>query len=491
MSIRHGFVAIALAALVAGTTNAQPLASRIWFGPEMPLPVGAASPYMGSIDYRELFTKPDAWATAARSARVFVLHATWIEKVATPEQLRQAVATLERLHLTLALDLNPLRRTPECGTTEGFAARDPLIPARLVKAAGGTVGYIRLNEPWAWAHEYSVPNACRWPNAKVADQVAAFVRDARALFPDVTIVDVEPLWKSMQPDEILSWLDDYRAETGEYLPAFHLDLDFARLDWATAALRLETGARARHIAFGLQYFGDRADASDAAWLDRTAKRIVAYESVQGGRPDDVVFQSWHDHPNWLLPETAPASFTGLVLHYASFVARGRSPVELLGENRLPESKAGYEISGIVPPGVDTAVIGVRVNGECGGCRGPASLALTAVDYRQEGDRRNRVPNADFASGTAGWTLAGPGIALDGGRTAARESWPDRGPAHELSIRAAPADVIRVNSPRFAVEPGTRYVVRIDAAVAPESTGSGNFTIIFLGGPESLRRTVLF
>src|SRR5215831_687407 len=74
MNGRHGFVAIAFAALVAGTANAQPLAGKIWFGPEMPLPVGAASPYMGSIDYRALFTTPDAWAKAARSVRVFVLH---------------------------------------------------------------------------------------------------------------------------------------------------------------------------------------------------------------------------------------------------------------------------------------------------------------------------------------------------------------------------------------------------------------------------------
>jgi len=360
----------------------------------------------------------------------------------------------------------------------------------MVKAAGGTVAYIRLNEPWAWAHAFSGAGACHWPNAKVASQVAEFVRAARELFPDVAIVDVEPLWKSTDVRDLLAWLDDYRADTGEALPSFHLDIDYSRPDWAAAAIALEAAVRARHIAFGTHYIGNQEDASDAAWLEHAAQRIIAYESVQGGRPDDAVFQSWHDHPNWLLPDTAPSSFTRLVVRYADFLLGGRSPADLLYQIRIPGSNLPYEISGIVPPGVNAAVIGVRVNGECGGCRGAAVVALSAVDYRQEGDRRNRVPNANFASRTAGWALAGPGIALDSGRTGARESWPDRGPTYELWIRATPDDVIRVNSPRFAVDPGTRYIVRIDAAVAPESTGSGNFTIIFLGGPD-IRRSVLF
>jgi len=486
----RALVALTFAALV-GNAIAQPAAPEVWFGPEMPLPVGASSPYMGSVDYRALFTAPDAWAATAKTLRVFVLHSTWIEKVATPEQLRQAVDALKGLHLAIALDLNPLRRTPECGSADGYAARDPLSPARLVKAAGGTVAYMRLNEPWGWAHAYSGPNACQWPNTRIAEQVAAFVRDARELFPEVAIVDVEPLWKSTEAADILTWLDDYRAESGAYPPAFHLDIDYSRSDWATVALALEAAIRARGVAFGLHYIGDREDASDAAWLDHAARRIVAYEHTQGGRPDHVVLQSWHDHPNWLLPKAGPASFTSFVLQYAGFLAHGRSPAEFLGENREPASSIGYEISGVVPPDVNAAVIGVRINGECGGCRGAAALALSSVEYRQAGDPRNRVPNARFASGTTGWARAGPGITLEAGRTNARNDWPDRGDAYELRIRAAPGDVIRVNSPRFPVEPGAPYVVRINATVAPESTGSGNFTVIFLGGRDGFRRAVLF
>jgi hypothetical protein len=470
--------ALALLALAvgAGSAMAQVRTPAVWFGPEMPLPVGAPAPYMGSVDYLRLFSAPDEWSRAARTIRVFILHATWIEKVATPEQLREAVSTLKRLGLAIGLDLNPLRRTEECGPADGFAARDPLVQVRLIKAAGGTVDYIRLNEPWAWAHAYEGPRACHWPNAKIAAQIAEFIRNAKAIVPDVAIGDVEPLWKTTDAAGIVGWIDDYTAATGSAFPYFHVDIDYSRADWARTALELEAAIRARGIAFGLHYIGDRADASDGAWLDRAATRYMRYEGTAGGRPDHVVFQSWHDHPNRLLPQTNAASFTGLLDRYAGFQARDRAPPDTPAQSATKRTRP-YEITGVVPPDATEAVIGVRINSECGGCRGSADVELAGVEYREEGDERNRVPNARFGSRTAGWNLFGPNIAL--------------GASSVLQVRALRDDVVRINSPRFAVVPGARYAARIEATVTPEASGSGNFAIIFLGGREGFRRSVEF
>src|SRR4029453_17332926 len=282
-------VALAVLALAIGTF-AQAGMPGGWFGPGLPLPVGASMPYMGSIDYPRLFKAPDEWSRAAHTTRIFILHATWIEKVATPEQLREAGDILKRLGLGIGIDLNPLRRTAECGPADGFAARDPLIPAKAIKKAGGTVDYIRLNEPWAWGHAYEGPQACHWPNRKKPAQIAEFVRDAREVFPDVAIGDVEPLWKTTDVAGIVSWIDDYKAATGSPFAFFHLDIDYSRVDWAPRARELEDAVRARGIAFGVHYIGDRADASDAAWLDRAATRYATFEGTAGGRPDHVIFQ---------------------------------------------------------------------------------------------------------------------------------------------------------------------------------------------------------
>jgi hypothetical protein len=474
IDVRMGIAALAL---FVGTI-ADARTPDIWFGPEMPLPVGAPAPYMGSVDYVRLFSAPGEWSQAARTIRVFILHATWVEKVATAEQISTAVGTLKRLGLAIGLDLNPLRRTPECGPADGFAARDPLAPVRSIKAAGGTVDYIRLNEPWAWAHAYEGPQACHWLNAKIAAQIAEFTRNAKEVFPNVVIGDVEPLWKTTNVAGIVGWLDDYKAATGSAFPYFHLDIDYSRADWASSARELEVAIKERGIAFGLHYIGDRTDSSDAAWLDRAEKRYVRNEGTAGRNPDHVVFQSWHDHPNRLLPESNAASFTGLINRYAEFHERGRpAPAELPKATAMGATTRPYEITGVVPPGATDAVIGVRINTECGGCRGNADVVLAGVDYREESDTRNRVPNARFASRTAGWNLFGSNITLSA--------------LPALEVRALPDDVVRVNSPRFAVVPGARYTARIDATVAPPAPGSGNFSIIFLGGRQGFRRSVEF
>jgi len=168
----------------------------------------------------------------------------------------------------------------------------------------------------------------------------------------------------------------------------------------------------------------------------------------------------------------------LINRYAEFHERGRrAPTEPSKGSVTGATTRPYEITGVVPPGATDAVIGVRINTECGGCRGNADIVLSGVDYREEGDTRNRVPNARFASRTAGWVLFGSNIALSA--------------LPALEVRALPNDVVRVNSPRFAVVSGARYTARIDATVVPPATSSGNFSIIFLGGREGFRRSVEF
>jgi hypothetical protein len=69
---------------------------------------------------------------------------------------------------------------------------------------------------------------------------------------------------------------------------------------------IEDGLRARGIEFGPIYNGGEA-ASDAEWVDLTLQRAYTYEEVAGGRPDQVILQSWMDHPDHVLPETDPST----------------------------------------------------------------------------------------------------------------------------------------------------------------------------------------
>jgi hypothetical protein len=78
------------------------------------------------------------------------------------------------------------------------------------------------------------------------------------------------------------------------------------------------------------------------------------------------------------------------------------------------------------------------------------IVLAGVDYRQVGDTQNRVPNARFSSRTAGWNLFGPNLALDVAPQASSGDGLTPGIAPALRVRALADDVVRVNSPQFAV-----------------------------------------
>ncbi len=88
-----------------------------------------------------------------------------------------------------------------------------------------------------------------------------------------------------------------------------------RDDWPEAVIELEKFADDRGVEFGLYYLGDGADPSDETWLTHAGERVKTYELMAGGRPDHAVFESWHDHPDWSLPETEPYTFTWFINAY--------------------------------------------------------------------------------------------------------------------------------------------------------------------------------
>ena len=156
------------------------------------------------------------------------------------------------------------------------------------------------------------------------------------------------------------------------------------------------------------------------------------EVVAGGRPDRVILQSWNPHPERLLPESDPTTFTGLINRYL----RDRTALTLEGEpgslaltGALTDSQGAplageivelsltplagpgliteYTMSGTVPQGTVQADVGYRVNTECD-CSGPSKFTLYEVRYAEVAGGANLVPNSSFANGLAGWGAWGTG-----------------------------------------------------------------------------------
>lgn len=306
---------LVLALFICGAEASSP---TIWFGAEPPIPLGSANPRGGALDYADFLASDQQWQRAAGVISVVEINAAWIEKVAKPDQLRKAVHVLGAHQIKLALELNGLISSLAC-SGNGFANRDPLIPVRKLLAAGGTVDYVVLNEPYAWASRANGPGACHWTPQQVAEHLKPFLANLRALVPGVKIGDVEPLWKDSDASEFASWTDTYEKATGSKLDFFQMDFDFTRSDWVQAGLTVQKAMQARGIPFGMHYFGNRSDGSDHQWLATAFARSQAFAEA-GGHPDQIILQSWHPIPRHILPESDSDSFMGLVLRVAA--ARG-------------------------------------------------------------------------------------------------------------------------------------------------------------------------
>ena len=480
----------------------------VFFGP---LPKS----YNGSLDFMDLFTENAPWNKAAQHIQVlslsggWVVHFPWEPEEATEEELRAIISEVNRRGLALGFEASPLVATEECGQgVEGFfGPEEGLRIVQTLKQLDANVSFVSLDEPFAFGHIYDGPQACHWTPEKIARQVDSYIKVIKSVYPEAVIGDIEPLWLGVDVQELVNWLDIYKAVTGSNFPSIDLDLDYARADWSTAAKQLEDAARARGIEFGIFYIGDAGDTTDEEWLNKAFERARQYELVAGGKPDRVKFQSWHDHPNYVLPETKPDTFTALINSYS----RPRTALSLdIGINSSDGSQnasgtladingapltnamieltmtaldgpgvvAEYTITSTVPVRATSAVVGFRVNTECG-CQGISDFTLYQARYVEGQETVSRVPNGSFIQGLANWGKWGSGTI--------RLEPSDQDKGRMLHVKTIASQDAAINSASFPVTAGSTYTLTFVASVSPDSFGSGYFDIVFLDGAGEITR----
>ncbi len=331
--------------------SARPL---IWFAPLPPMATGPGRPFIGSEDFMDLFTPDAPWGEAASRIQVFKLYGEWVAYNATDAQLKQVVDDLHRRGMAVAVEAGALDAPPDCGqNVEGFAGLEEgkLIADRIEKA-GGRIDVIALDEPYFYAHAYDGPNACHWSAEQIAQGVDAFIQAMSDRFPGVVIGDTEPFAGSTTPAEYRDWLTTFRRVAGYDLAFLHMDMDWSRSDWSQEALQMEGYGRELGIPIGMIYIGNGADPDDATYVAVSGERILRHQFEDGGQPDQILFQSWVDKPDHVLPESDPATFTGLIRTYFTAPDQLGFPASGPGAN-LARDKA-VRVSAIEPghPGED-------------------------------------------------------------------------------------------------------------------------------------------
>jgi hypothetical protein len=273
-------------------------------------------------------------------------YADWLYS-ASRQVLQPVVSFLNAHSIGIEIEAPALQALPACGSgVEGYVPYG--LPGGLdlrsftlayldkLKTLGAHVLFVKADEPYYFGSVVS-PAAlqqiaqasgdsnplvsCHFPVTEVARDVGQFASLVHTVYPDAEIGDVEPVSSgTYQPDAATAldaWHDTYRAVTGAAFPFFFADVNYSDPAWPALVQQLANGSRPRGIRFGIIYIGDTRDSSDAEWTSQVTARFEEYQRQDKGQPGYVLFQSWQPRPARCLPETSPATFTGVINTYIS------------------------------------------------------------------------------------------------------------------------------------------------------------------------------
>lgn len=494
-------------AAVPASTSAD--ASPVWFAP---FPPGTTGPEWqsgyGQRDFLAMFDPGAKWSTAAGHIDVMLLPQMWFLD-APDADVRKVVTGLASRGIAIAVEASAMQtNSPQsCGWgVEGFRSNPSeaiVIIQRRLQQYGASLSYVAMAESVTFGAVKTGPGYCNWSVEQVAKEAARFTREVKAALPSVVVGATE--CDCAGSANVEAFLESYRKASSAYPAFLHWDVDWAKADWPQRALTMETYAKARGVTFGMIYFGNETDGSDAAWVRSAEDHMVTYETQAGGAPDRAIFQSWHRYPQYAMPETDATKMTYLVNRY--FATRTTissltvSAASAAGERTVtgkvrdsvgraiknatievalrPDAGSGlaatYTLTGTVPANATSAIFGVRMNTECD-CAGSGEIALYDVRYTENGSSANRVPDPSFANAGA-WGAWGAGQFVPS----------DSGAGRMFRATAGHGEAAGLNGAAFAVTPGASYTVTIRARLGAGTEGAGYFAVMF-GGGSSFRET---
>ncbi len=327
--------------------------AEIWFSPRFQkmLPYGGGQ---RSIDYSVLFKPGAPWQVTAAHLAVFKINAHFV-KVASDRTLDLTFRYLKDHRIKLALEMGMLTATPEMAASrnvEGFFPEPQtaqFVVARI-KAHGGMLDYVAMDEPYWYGALYDGGNATAWPASRIAANAAQTMKIFQAAFPNVKLGDIEPVTDEKDPALIVryaGWIEAMENALGQPLAFFHADIVWKER-WRAALAQLPPMLAAKRVPLGIIYNAPSADLSNARWLAAARQHYEDIENNDGIAPDQAIFQSWSAMPDRLLPETEPDTHTNLVFGY------------LRGRVNFTATRNGSTVAGLLRDAAGQPIAGVPV-----------------------------------------------------------------------------------------------------------------------------------
>jgi hypothetical protein len=256
---------------------------------------------MGSLDFPELFSRPELWRTAREQVDVFKFASNAL--VGFPYDIGgdNVLDTFVEVGAFAKLYEWGIATSVEAGAIKFFGceAQSWADYANLaidnVEANGGRVSFLSMDEPLIGGQVVENGQTCGLTMDETAAVVAEFVDLVTAAHPDVIVGDIEayPHYPVADLEEWILALRDAGAT-----PAFlHLDVDIERAevegqDVIDDLRRLRDFSEQQGIPFGVIVTANWTFAdSDERYYQSTIEWADTVTTALG-RPSHVIFQSW-------------------------------------------------------------------------------------------------------------------------------------------------------------------------------------------------------
>ena len=483
---RFTFAVLGLGFLASLDISAH--ATEIWFSPRWQIML----PYIEGrrpISYEVLFTPDAPWPVTAAHVNVFGINNHFVE-IAGDAALTRIFKNLRERHIKVVIEMGVLTAEPGKGHLEGFQpepASAQFVVDRI-KAHGGNLDYVAMDEPYWYASVYQGQNAYRWSTERIAANVAQTMKIFQAAFPAIQLGDVEPVVDDADPDLIgryTAWIDAMEAAWGKPLAFFHADILWGR-SWRSTCTKLRTMLTAKHIPFGIIYNTPSGDLSNDHWLAAAQQHYEDMENNGGPVPDHAIFESWTPMPDRLLPETDPGTHTHLVFDY------------LRGRMNFTVGRNGSKVTGTLEDEKGQPVAAPSVMLEILRQSGEVAYEAALSDavpehaawasFEVDGNLKGLTEGAlDLELGTARFSPVGTAVqtfafgsvaAAPGSAVAAQREKVVRDGQPFLHLTASPTQKFHLLMPRFAVTPGTPFSFALPYRLCGSGDGRAEAGVVF-------------
>jgi hypothetical protein len=475
---------LTLSWLLSTGAAAQAPGPEIWFDP------------INHTDWLGLYQKGAPWPKGMNKVGVMALEPGWVD-TASDADLYAVLAFVKLHNMKLDMDVQAVARPANgsCGSVEGYSGvADMPYAVNILKKHGARLDLIHIDEPVWFGHYDPDAGACRFSIPDLITQTALVVNSVIAIYPEVQVVEIEPLPAvTVNPDwreSMTQFRIGLEPLIGRTIRYIQLDVNWDDPSWQDAMSQMNLYLHEQNMDLGIIYNGAGSSNTDASWIARAVTNFETVEGVLGIVPAQAIFTSWDPNPLYDLPETASTAQTWLINRYtlprtlieAQFMGAGATG-KLTTSEGAPIANATIQanmpgvnfnrplpstvLHGVVPAGAVSAIIGIRLNTECA-CAGVSDVLIGTLQYQETVNGVCRpafpyaYPNKPAISGT-GATVNGETV---GGTRVTR-------------VTVQPNQSFLANSQSFAVTANAQYQFTVPAASVGGQGWYGNIIIIWL------------